>query len=402
MKKALYKLLAVTLSLSLCSGAFAVAAYAKEASPESMHYNTYTVMGDSIAAGYATDNYWGGEIGKVDDDRVVEGTYADLVSQEVNAKNTIPIAHCGWRTTEMLRVLQDDFTLEDDTGLLQGLSEYCLTALYSMPDEDLYVKDKDGEWAVDENGLQIIQPSVKEHYRKSIQAADLITLEVGCNDVYANALTETVVKYEYLLKAAGTLNKKLQGMGSLEEAFDTLLKLAEVYGLLSNVLAIYFDALENGFITYKEYMPQVIDEIQKLNPDAKLLIVGVANPASATGSRPVKIWDYSEIYAARMNSFDQKLAEEKGCLFAKCNSIDYYGLSALDSDLSPSDENYKYLLVKMSHPTEEGHQQMADEILDVLQEDWDSTVQETVAEMEEDTDALIKIELMVSLEIVIG
>ncbi len=58
MKKALYKLLAVTLSLSLCSGVFAVAAYAKEASPESMHYNTYTVMGDSIAAGYATDNYW--------------------------------------------------------------------------------------------------------------------------------------------------------------------------------------------------------------------------------------------------------------------------------------------------------------------------------------------------------
>ena len=68
MQKTLYKILGLTLSLSMFGSVAAVAASAAEA--ETMHYQNYTVMGDSIAAGYGTDNYFGGETEKIEDERI--------------------------------------------------------------------------------------------------------------------------------------------------------------------------------------------------------------------------------------------------------------------------------------------------------------------------------------------
>ncbi len=401
MQKTLRKLLGLTLSLSMFGSVAAVAANAVDA--ESMHYQNYTVMGDSIASGYGTDNYFGGEKEKIQDERIVEGTYADLVSQGVKAENTISVAHSGWRTTEILRVLKDDYTLVDDTRILQDMSDFYLRALTMLPKEQFYYRDDNGEWAQDENHMYLIQPSIKKRIKDSVRSADLITIQFGSNDIYSTALSTTYNKYEQILKKTGLFDLKIEGQEDLEHAFSVLLEVAKVSGQFSMVLADYFKELENGFATYKKNMPMVLEEIRKLNPDAKILIVGVANPTSITGDLPLKIWDYSELYAARINGWTSSFCKSNDCLFAKCDTIDYYGVAALDTDkLIPFDEDIKYSAVKMMHPTETGHQQMAEEILGVLQDDWDAQVAATVADIKAQSKEVTDTQILVSLSSLIG
>lgn len=403
MQKTLYKILGLTLSLSMFGSVAAVAASAAEA--ETMHYQNYTVMGDSIAAGYGTDNYFGGETEKIEDERIVEGTYADLVAQGVGAKNAISVAHSGWRTTEILRVLKDDYTLEDDTRILQDMSDFYLRALTMLPKEQFYYRDENGEWAQDENHMYLIQPSIKKHIKDSVRSADLITVQFGSNDIYSTALSTTYNKYEQILEKTGLfdINLNIQSQEDLENAFAVLLEVAKVAGQFKNLLADYFIELENGFATYKKNMPMVLEEIRKLNPDAKILIVGVANPTSITGDLPLKIWDYSELYAARINGWTSSFCKSNDCLFAKCDTIDYYGIASLDTDkLFPFDEDIKYSAVKMMHPTETGHQQMAEEILTALEEDWDATIAYTVAALEKSSDDATQTQILASLARLIG
>ncbi|HPZ00464.1 MAG TPA: SGNH/GDSL hydrolase family protein [Clostridiales bacterium] len=403
MRRTFCKLTGILLSLCLLCSVLTVFAGAAEA--ETMHYKNYTIVGDSIASGYGTDNYFDGNTERIEDERVVAGTYADLVSKGVQAENTVSVAHSGWRTTEILRVLKDDYTLEDETRVLQDSNEFYMRAL-NMLDWDLFFYKENDQWVKDKNGMYEVKPSLKAHIRKSIAAADLLTVQFGSNDIYSTALSTTFNKYANLLEKTGVFDfdfKNIQGQEDLEKAFAVLLEVAKVSGQFSMVLADYFTELENGFTVYKNNMPLVLEELRKLNPDADILFVGVANPTSITGDLPLKIWDYSEIYAARINNWTDRFCQQNGVLFARCDTLDYYGIAALDWEkLFALDGDVKYSAVKMMHPTELGHQQMAEEILGVLQEHWEQKKQAAIAEIKKDTKEVLHEELLASLQQLIG
>ena len=71
-------------------------------------YNTYSVIGDSIAAGYMLPGYkFGGK--KKAAWHLQEGSYPWYIARAVGAKKTYQMAHGGYRTSDVRLILDDTY-----------------------------------------------------------------------------------------------------------------------------------------------------------------------------------------------------------------------------------------------------------------------------------------------------
>lgn len=144
------------------------------------HYDTYTVLGDSITAGVNCNDYYryynedgtyvsSGSFSSSmaaqsaywdrGDNRRVDGTYPALVEDMVTANTVNHFSRIGYRSDE-LRILLDDNYYGDDLTptLLEFLGE---------------------TYSVDINGWIQNRPA----FQQAVADADLITLGIGSNDV---------------------------------------------------------------------------------------------------------------------------------------------------------------------------------------------------------------------------
>ena len=144
MKKLIKKSLAVILALMLLSGSMVCLAAAEDKADK--QYNSYVLLGDSIASGWS-------DVKEIESRFTrVEGSYGDLVAKDLGIadENYYPMACIGFRTVEMRYILEEDF--EADRFLY-----------YSIDKEEMDTKHA---------------PAM----RKAIAETDLITLNVGGND----------------------------------------------------------------------------------------------------------------------------------------------------------------------------------------------------------------------------
>ena len=100
-------LIAVVMAVSLLTVGGAAATSVK-------HYDTYTVLGDSIAAGYGLASYPVPEPAILDGTRV-EGSYADLVGKAVRCSNYNNMAHCGNRAVDINFLVNPEATGDELT-----------------------------------------------------------------------------------------------------------------------------------------------------------------------------------------------------------------------------------------------------------------------------------------------
>ena len=98
MRKILALLLTVLMAALCVVPTFAVSA----------RYNTYSVIGDSIAAGYMLPGYkFGGK--KKAAWHLQEGSYPWYIARAVGAKKTYQMAHGGYRTSDVRLILDDTY-----------------------------------------------------------------------------------------------------------------------------------------------------------------------------------------------------------------------------------------------------------------------------------------------------
>ena len=250
------KKLALILALVLI-----VAMLMPSAGAASERYQNYVIIGDSIAAGYGPYNY------KYKGFKLIKNTYASLVGERV-AEKTTQLARNGFRTEEVRAMLEDDYV--GDSLLFQ----------VSEPREDF--------------------PSLMGWYRKSIQNADLITIELGSNDVlnYAYKSALEVMDNSEAFAALRDLADQEYG-DNFEEMIGQEVAAWEAVGSASGdalkAINAFVSGLGNGLVAFKENWDIIIEDILALNPDARIIVLGNYNLV-----KTAKITDINLIPVGRM------------------------------------------------------------------------------------------------------
>ena len=131
MKKFMKRSLAVLLVLLLCSGSFVC--FAADTEKAYFDYDTYVLLGDSVASGHNDLTYIDSEFTRV------EGSYAALVADELGAE-LIPMACPGFRTIEIRYMLEDDF--EGDEYLFHDAHDPEVGRFINADDTDYLGYDK--------------------------------------------------------------------------------------------------------------------------------------------------------------------------------------------------------------------------------------------------------------------
>ena len=312
MKKIFRKSLAVILVVTLLSGAVSMFA---SAGKEHFVYEKYVLLGDSVASGHDDILYAPTEFIRV------EGSYSDLVADALGAE-LIPMACPGFRTIEMRYMLEDD---------------------YDYNDEFMFHDTAD---------VDVMKARIPE-YRKNIAEADLITLGVGGND-FGTMLTWLVAD---IMEAKGldpalvaAIREISSNVDGLTETVDQLVEIANTAKAIPELLDAVPVALANGLVTFFTNWNIMIEDILALNPDATFLVIGMFD--NAIKSEEDLVVDEAE--AAKIN-------------------IGQMIVDMANTPMKEGAKKYGYTFVDTTgticvtyHPTAEGHQHIADRILEAL------------------------------------
>ena len=335
------RIVSLVLVLVMAVSLFSVCAFAKE-----KKYSYYTVLGDSNASGYGTDAYFvnAGSKEKVKEGDLITGTYPAIIAEALGlTEDQVNVrSHSGWRTNEFLHEIKPD--------TYKSYDNFFRRALNFVTEDSLK-----GE------GDRII---------KAIKKSDLITVNFGSNDIYSytfSGMSGHISDIFPDVPKAALLAK------DPVEYIAQLLKFADVMGMLDEFIDMLKGYLDQYSESFLKNMPKVLKEIRNINGDknATIVVLGVFCPISLDFRiNHELVYDFrssSDERVADINAKLKKICDDYNCVFVDVSKTETYGLPALDvTKLIPFDSDIKYSAVKMAHPTEEGHQYMAKQILTKL------------------------------------
>ena len=320
------RVLSLLLAVTLLAGMLTVAASA--ASLDNVrHYDVYTCLGDSVAEGFGPDfqDYVGL--------KRAEHAYHAYVADAVTADTFYPMARPGGSTGEVRFYVDSDYAYN--------------AADFRVP----YPEEK--------------ALALREEVQKAVSEADLITLNVGSNDLFTTSLFAVAA----VLYADSGIPEDVQNMlgnfGELGKAFQSMLVTAEKLGRLPEVLRTFNEKISEGFQTFRTNWNAICKSIYALNPDVTLVAVGFFNPVKTLrlSSTQPQIGQMMDPIARRMNNFVRYQADyARQYLYADVYNTECYELVPVD------DPAFGSTLVPAVHPTHEGHKYMAEQIVKVLPE----------------------------------
>lgn len=328
------RLIAVLLSVLMLGSLLLVSAQAADAS-NVKQYKHYICIGDSIAAGYGPY------------DRSVRGfvsvpeAYHSLVANATGAELQ-SLAHVGMRTVEARWLLDDTYSQSAEATTFNamrfnGMSDYLWWMSERKSADDLgdYEKYEISEAIVNELKDYYGEFGLKHFYRQNIINSDLVTVALGLNDVFLYAMKMTAARLDD------------PGMNLI----------TEVTTFLS-----YMNAGYNEFM--KNWVP-LINAIKSYNPGITIVVVGMFNPfgkVKLTDTSWANVGRIADSMVLNMNNYLKEQADELGYRYADVTQTEI-------CDTVPfTDPTFFDRIVADCHPTEAGHQYMADQIIAQLPE----------------------------------
>lgn len=357
MKKTLSIVLCVVMLFALTVPAFA-------ASGKNYYdYENYMCVGDSIAAGCGlardgkptnfdqnaedyTKVYSNNYIYLGYDFAAAPNAYHSLVANELGA-NLLQCARSGLRAVE-LRYMLDGTYNDYDKDCIWGNTYF----------------DTDGNGFTTAD-LDALNAYVK--YPDKIKQADLISINVGSNDVFSFALN--VVLRELTKDTSDpTLNaikEYLEKTGNIGAAFGKLIDAYQSMGKIADLATALTTTMNKAYMQFTVNYAAVIERIYEINPDITIVGVGVYNPFDGFRLSADSNLDLSGIASPVIAAINAHIASYK----LKYSNFCYADVVGTQTYPMSYDDHYfwEYFSLKV-HPDIEGYQFMAKQILDALPE----------------------------------
>ena len=286
----------------------------------------YVSIGDSVQSGWGFEDYQ--KYGTyVVANKNVKGSTPMLVGEGLGGKTT-QLHMPGLTTSEVLYMLTDTPDWKLDAGLFKDVS--------------------DGQYSREQLDAN------KQLYRESIKNADVITLDIGFNDIWAGWVTPFYELFSDFKNEDITL-------------LDQFLKSPEY---VSHFIDGYIGGGLMGLSYYVNY-PLILYEIYKLNPDATVVLCGGYNPQEG--------WDIDDLIPGvdiddNIMSYGFGLYWEFRDLWKRALAFAYPG-ECVYADMSGTEINMGQAKIGgisqnengfNPHPTEEGAIEMSTRILKAL------------------------------------
>ena len=320
MTKRLVAVLLTLLMVAICC----VPAFAK--TPK---YTNYAVLGDSVPTGYMLPGYKFAGRKKVLWP-VVPNSYPTFVAKGVKAKNTYMLAHSGYRTADLRRVLDPDFAGDYFNG----------RRLPTDPDS----------MVVNQADLEKLRKGVIKYLKKS----DLVTLQIGANDSF-----QVIIILFEMLQENQELMTEFSEMGALNPdiTMKMMRKLAQDSETLWRIVEMELASIQG----FRNNFDVIMRRIHEINPNARVVVTGLYNPLECMNIMGLSP---APLIQPLIQGFNDYMAY--GSQYANKGWYTYCPLTNI--------ENYMGTLQLFAnpevpgdvHPTPKGHQQIAEQILAVL------------------------------------
>lgn len=357
MKKTLSIVLCVVMLFALTVPAFA-------ASGKNYYdYENYMCVGDSIAAGCGlardgkptnfdqnaedyTKVYSNNYIYLGYDFAAAPNAYHSLVANELGA-NLLQCARSGLRAVE-LRYMLDGTYNDYDKDCIWGNTYF----------------DTDGNGFTTAD-LDALNAYVK--YPDKIKQADLISINVGSNDVFSFALN--VVLRELTKDTSdpvlNAIKEYLEKTGNIGAAFGKLIDAYQSMGKIADLATALTTTMNKAYMQFTVNYAAVIERIYEINPDITIVGVGVYNPFDGFRLSADSDLDLSGIASPVVAAINAHIASYK----LKYSNFCYADVVGTQTYPMSYDDHYfwEYFSLKV-HPDIEGYQFMTKQILDALPE----------------------------------
>ena len=347
MRKHLTHLLSLLLAVMLIVSLLAVGGAAADVK----HYDTYTVLGDSIAAGYGLDTYPVEEPAILDGTRV-EGSYADIVGDTVGCVNYNNCAHCGNRAVDINFLVNPEATGDE------------LTIYYLASALNLDVTTEEG---LANAAAVIAQERAKT--QEAVRNADLITINCGSNDSLTYAFTVYGIAHMNDDPAdAASQADFMEMLGKIPLIGTTLQSLSSMTQTLKFIaeLKTYMDMGQEQF---KQNWDELIAAIRKVNPDCTIVAVAMYNPfqtVTLTKNTTLPVGQLAWLSIQTLNNYmasESAMKDEYIMAYAPNPEVhEFPPLLDDNGSITPFIESLRH----GTHPTANGHAYMAEKIIEVL------------------------------------
>lgn len=298
-------------------------------------YHSYVSLGDSIPAGR----------GEFPQETMrgfirVEGIYPTLVADALGADFT-PLAYCGFRTNEIRWMLDDDYEGDDD--LFRGSQ---------VPLEEP------------------LRSQMRPVFKEAIKNADIITLNIGSNDLFSYPLRQAVSGLNLSALTPSdefddnVITRNLDGDA---EAINEAISIADAAGMLDTLVSNLITGIQDAYTMFLENYSYIVNYIYENNPDVTLVAVGLLNNVYN-----LKLTDQSVIELGRVfdgvfqavNAYIQYGVPHQGTYIY----ADVMGTECPQFEPLLGGDLNKFITTSIIrvHPSLEGHAYMARKILQVI------------------------------------
>ena len=326
-------------------------------------YKNYMCVGDSIAAGCGlardgkptnfdqtvddyTKVYSNNYIYLGYDFNAAPAAYHSLVANELGA-NLLQCARSALRAVEFRYFLDGTYNDYDESCIWGNIYYDSDGNGFALPDLDAV--------------------NAYVNYPEKIKQADLLSINVGSNDVFS--FTLNVVLRELTKDTSDpTLNAIkdfLDKTGNVGAAFGKLIDAYQSMGKTADLVRALTETMNKAYNQFTVNYEAIMKEVYKLNPDITVVGVGVYNPFTYFRLSEDNQLDLSGIAAPIVTAINAHIASYK----LKYDNFYYADVVGTETYPMNYDDRYfwEYFTLKV-HPTIEGHQFMAQQILEALPE----------------------------------
>lgn len=292
-------------------------------------YRKYVSLGDSIANGIGENNVENKYMYRT------PGAYPDRIANELNAELT-QLACGGMRSVELRACLEDD---------------------YVMPDE--YAN----------NFSRAKVQEIRALYAPAIADADIITLNIGLNDVMTYALLRAKAASSELGVRIDNSITKLEAKGEYTAALVKLLEAVKTVDKYGTIVKAAVEGLYDGYNHFSENWDAIIGDIYELNPNVTLMVAGFYNPFDHLKISDNSLLELGKAADGIMAALNLKI--KVGSPYAsEYIYVDIMGVESISAKYGDSltDEGFFKSVELNVHPSNEGQADIASRFIKLIPE----------------------------------